>query len=389
MDSPAEPRRGRKQAPQRAVPQSVRRSGKPLFFGWGAHLTHHEREQVKERIAGAIGVVLALAVIGILFNGWYQDNVAKPAAAAAARNKPVAYIGHTVITNGWYQKVLKYQQSQLSGQIKQYNSQLSANAGSKSKAVQAQDSAIQQILTQLQSEQTSLPQISLQQIIDDVVIQQKGPSAGLHLNAAAEAGYLHNIIYNQIGGPLHFALYAQNQGMTAAELRSILLMQYRSQHMQAMLAKNVPTTGLETHVRHILISTPTALVRAKMSTKKYAQAVKTDSMLAHRIERELQARGSWKALALRYSGDPGSKIKGGDLGWAAPSTFVPPFASAASTQKIGTIHVVRSQFGFHVLEVLGRKQVKLSASQLAQNKQQAFQNWIAKEKKPLGYVRTV
>ena len=72
-------RRPKRRAPQRAVSQSIRRSGKPLFFGWGSHLTHHEREQVKERIAAAIGIVIVLAIIGILGSGAVYEYVVVPA----------------------------------------------------------------------------------------------------------------------------------------------------------------------------------------------------------------------------------------------------------------------------------------------------------------------
>jgi len=60
-------------------------------------------------------------------------------------------------------------------------------------------------------------------------------------------------------------------------------------------------------------------------------------------------------LAKKYSDDPGSKDKGGELGFARRGTMVPAFDNAIFTQKIGDIQIVRSQFGFHVVQVEARE----------------------------------
>src|SRR3954464_8873565 len=55
----------------------------------------------------------------------------------------------------------------------------------------------------------------------------------------------------------------------------------------------------------------------------------------------------------KMSKDPGSKEKGGDLGWAAPGTYVKPFADALGKLDKGayTHEPVQSQFGWHVIQV--------------------------------------
>jgi peptidyl-prolyl cis-trans isomerase D len=59
-------------------------------------------------------------------------------------------------------------------------------------------------------------------------------------------------------------------------------------------------------------------------------------------------------LAKANSEDPGSAIKGGDLGWFKEGMMVKPFNDACFNGKVGDIVVVESQFGFHLIEVTGR-----------------------------------
>jgi peptidyl-prolyl cis-trans isomerase C len=58
----------------------------------------------------------------------------------------------------------------------------------------------------------------------------------------------------------------------------------------------------------------------------------------------------FEKLAVK-SKDPGSKAKGGDLGWAAPANFVPEFSAALTKLQKGkfTTEPVKSQFGWHVI----------------------------------------
>lgn len=60
---------------------------------------------------------------------------------------------------------------------------------------------------------------------------------------------------------------------------------------------------------------------------------------------------SFESLAREKSTDPGSKIKGGDLGWFDPHGMVPEFGAAVAKLSKGrfTEAPVKSQFGFHVI----------------------------------------
>jgi peptidyl-prolyl cis-trans isomerase D len=97
--------------------------------------------------------------------------------------------------------------------------------------------------------------------------------------------------------------------------------------------------------RHILISVPEG---ADAKTDAAAKAK------AEMVLKQLQAGGSWADLAKKYSDDPGSKNSGGELGPAQRGKMVPAFDNAIFTQKIGDIQIVKSNFGYHIVQVESR-----------------------------------
>ena len=98
--------------------------------------------------------------------------------------------------------------------------------------------------------------------------------------------------------------------------------------------------------RHILIQLAAG---ADAKTDAAAKAKAED------VLKQLKAGGDWNALAKKYSDDPGSKDSGGELGFAQPGRMVPEFDKAIFNQKIGDIEIVKSQFGYHVVQVEERQ----------------------------------
>jgi peptidyl-prolyl cis-trans isomerase D len=65
------------------------------------------------------------------------------------------------------------------------------------------------------------------------------------------------------------------------------------------------------------------------------------------------------SLAMRNSQDPGSGAKGGDLGWFAEGRMVPEFNNICFFKgEEGKIYKVKSQFGWHLIEITGKKFIK-------------------------------
>ncbi|MDI3526292.1 MAG: peptidyl-prolyl cis-trans isomerase [Tenuifilum sp.] len=96
--------------------------------------------------------------------------------------------------------------------------------------------------------------------------------------------------------------------------------------------------------RHILISPKGQTPDAKSAAK-----AKADSIL-----NVLKRGGSWSKLAAKYSDDPGSNDKGGDLGWFPSGMMVPEFDHAAFNGALGELQLVETQFGYHILQVTRR-----------------------------------
>jgi peptidyl-prolyl cis-trans isomerase SurA len=118
------------------------------------------------------------------------------------------------------------------------------------------------------------------------------------------------------------------------------------------IIKIAETKGEERHftnealARHILIS-----VNDKRSDAEAKERT-------NEIMRKLYAGEDFASLAKEFSDDPGSGAKGGDLGWTDPVAFVPKFSEAVKSQELATIgQSVKTQFGYHLIEVLDRRQV--------------------------------
>ena len=97
--------------------------------------------------------------------------------------------------------------------------------------------------------------------------------------------------------------------------------------------------------RHILIKVPAG---ADAKTDAAAKAK------AEGILKQLQGGANFADLAKKNS-DDGSKDQGGELGFYRKGATVPEFEKALFSQKIGDIEIVKSQFGYHILQVEERQ----------------------------------
>ena len=100
----------------------------------------------------------------------------------------------------------------------------------------------------------------------------------------------------------------------------------------------------QTHARHILIRTG---------------ELTSNSEARNRIERiraRIIAGEDFSKLAKAHSDDPGSSTNGGDLGWINPGEMVPKFELVFNTlDKNQVSEPVQTQYGWHIIEVLGQR----------------------------------
>lgn len=87
--------------------------------------------------------------------------------------------------------------------------------------------------------------------------------------------------------------------------------------------------------------------------------VQDDATTRQRLEdirKRILAGEDFAALASITSEDPGSATQGGDLGWNGPGTFVPQFEQVLNELEEGEIsEPFRTQFGWHIVQVTGRR----------------------------------
>lgn len=101
----------------------------------------------------------------------------------------------------------------------------------------------------------------------------------------------------------------------------------------------------EVNSRHILI-TPSIILSEE----------KAKNMLTEFIQQVQAGEEDFAELAKEHSEDPGSALKGGELGWASPDIYAPKFKEQLASLKVGEYsEPFRSQYGWHVVQLLDER----------------------------------
>ena len=101
----------------------------------------------------------------------------------------------------------------------------------------------------------------------------------------------------------------------------------------------------EARSRHILIKFPGGAAKTDAEAKAKAED----------ILKQLQGGANFADLAKKDSEDTGSGAQGGELGPAKHGMMVPEFDSAIFSQKIGDLKIVKTQYGYHIIQVEDRQ----------------------------------
>lgn len=151
----------------------------------------------------------------------------------------------------------------------------------------------------------------------------------------------------------------KNDGIKEETVRSIVEMSLIRQELFEAVTADADRNAEQVRVRHILVE---------------------DLETAQEVLDKLSDGEDFGDLAEEYSLDEGSKPTGGDLGWFSRGAMVAPFEEAAFALEVGEISdPVETDFGYHILESLGKEERALGDSAYQQLKNQVWNEWLAEK----------
>jgi len=154
-----------------------------------------------------------------------------------------------------------------------------------------------------------------------------------------------NAIKEQMRGDMRSQLLAERMQAKITEKASITPSEVKA-FFNAIPVDSLPYFNSEVEVREIVYK---PLVNDEEKAKARAR------MEEYR-QRITEGGESFAELAKKYSDDPGSGSKGGDLGWQKRGTFVPEFEATVYKLETDQIsQIIETEFGFHLIQLLERR----------------------------------
>jgi parvulin-like peptidyl-prolyl isomerase len=388
------------------------------------HIARLERERRQVNLIRGVAIAGIVIVVGLLAYGYLRLNV-------FALREPVARANGVTVTTGEWQERVKFQRAQLLNAYNQYQF-YQQNFGFD------YSQQLQEITTTL-SVPEILGQQVLDQMTDEILIRQEAEKRGITVSNEEIDNYFKETFGFFPDGtatptitPTEFAFPTlSNEQLTfypatstpAESLTSTVTPTGTSDQSatatatattapptptfvpEAATATSTPYTleGYQTDYDEMIKSfsaynvserTIRSIYEADLLRKKLRDDITKDippteeQVLARHIlvETEEEANAAYERLqngedfatvAAEVSQDTGSAARGGDLDWQPRSFFVKEFSDAAFSQEIGEIgKPVKTEFGYHIIQVIAREELPLSASQYEQAKDTAFNDWL-------------
>lgn len=351
--------------------------------------------EANRRVMIALLSVGALVVL-LIAAGVIQELVIKP-------NQPIAIVNDTRISQRDYQQLVKYTWFQ--------QREITDPEGS---SLEVLDEAIDVELLREQARQRGIvvTEDEITEAIEKLFGYQRVPPTPVPTPTSdpnAAAGSEPTPTPRPTPTPVTLEAYQQAYkdylarlktaiGMSEADFRKLVVERdLLQQKLYEEITKDVPTMAEQVRARHILIvvrtpvptpqptptggptpdpnATPAPTPAPTPEPRDEAQAL----ALITEIQQKLSAGEDFAELAKQYSDDPGSKDRGGDLGWfPRNSGFVQEFEEAAFKLQPGEVSPpVRTQFGYHLIKVEERDPGRpLDEFTVLQKKFEAYQQWL-------------
>lgn len=227
----------------------------------------------------------------------------------------------------------------------------------------------------------SLVRATLDRMIDETLLLERAKQEGVQVNeqdidAAVQEQF--SRIRSNFESDEAFRQAVESAGMNMFQFRQMWRRQIRADLMrrrfqQQLLSGNAlpAATVTDAEVRRYFersrssAQRPATISFQRITVAPEPASAARDSALdeVRTALDELREGTDFAVVARRYSDDPGTRERGGELGWIRRSDVVPAFAEAAWTAPPGRpVGPVRTRFGFHVIEVMntrgGERQVR-------------------------------
>jgi peptidyl-prolyl cis-trans isomerase D len=156
-----------------------------------------------------------------------------------------------------------------------------------------------------------------------------------------------------------FLLSVNDVGISEETIRDIIGITIIREEIIEIVSAEVAEEAEHVWIRHILVA---------------------EEDTANEVVEKLAAGEDFVDLAAEYSLDTSNKENGGDLDWFSRGAMVQPFEEAAFALEVGDISdPVQTDFGWHILESLGKDDLLLDPSAYQQLRNQAFTDWITEK----------
>lgn len=393
------------------------------------HLARLEREQIQRRYLIIGAAVVLVLIVGVVLYGLLDQYYLQA-------RKPVAKVDNQTITLQQFQTRATFQRIQL---INRYQSTMQfAQAFGQDPTAGYFASTLQQISTQLQDPNT-LGSSVVSQLVDEKLIQQEAQKLGITVSDKEVDDRIQSFFgYFPNGTPVPSATPTAPTYPTLnpTEL-SIVTITPTPTEVPTETPTVAPTQGGATPAAQQPTpaasatpatsptpqpsATPYTAEGFKTESQKYYDEMKTynitqadlreifhadllqqkvmdkitadvkpeedmvwarhilvaDEASAKAVEERLKKGEDFAKIAKEVSTDTGSKDNGGDLAWFGKGQMVAEFEKVAWSLKIGQIsEPVKSQYGYHIIQVLGHEARPLTADQFTTAKQKVFSDWL-------------
>ncbi len=381
---------------------------------------HSAREQKQNRFIVIGFIIVAVLIVGLIGYAFLYEGILKETIA-------VAKVNGTKIDNKYFQDRVRLERNSYIQQFLLLSAQ-SQFVASDPTSLEYYQNQLTQIQTLLDGEE-EFGKLVLDKTIDDEILAQQAKSMGIKVTdtevdealqglfeffpkgtptpAPTSAPYAtpsltkkQEALLNYTATPNATAVATQElplatatpvpetaeQLPTATPYTEALYKDNYQEYITSMADINISEKSLRTYMYHYLLDQKVFSEVTKDVKRDQEQVwarhilVKTQAEAVIMLDR-LNKGEDWSAVAADVSLDTSNKDNGGDLGWFSRGRMVKEFEDAAFGLEEGKISdPVETQFGWHIIQIIGHKTFPLAESDYQTTKETVYTDWFNKIK---------